>query len=87
MTVRKKQFDVQLWGIRFVQFLWKDGKSAWPMREDMDGKIVFFSTRVGIQTDVVIYKVSFPLSTLIWRVKIVSRHEKRIIERSANTPE
>ena len=53
-------------------------EKARPMREQMDGKVVFFPARVGIfNFDVIIHKVLFPTCILTWRVNnYVSRQEK-----------
>ena len=44
-------------------------EKARPMREEMDGKVVFFPARFGVfNFDVINYKVLFPIFNLTWRV-------------------
>ena len=53
-------------------------EKARPIREEMDGKVVYFPPESAFFTfDVIIYKVLFPICTLTWRVNnYVSRQEK-----------
>ena len=52
-------------------------EKARPMREEMDGKNVYFPAKVGIfNFDVIIHKVLFPIFSLTWRVNnYISRQE------------
>ena len=52
-------------------------EKARPMREKMDGKVVYFQpVSAFFNFDVLLYKVVFPICTLTWRLKnYVSRRE------------
>ena len=53
-------------------------EKARPMREEMDGKVVYFPPESAFfDFDVIMYRDLFPIGTLTWRVNnYVSRQEK-----------
>ena len=52
-------------------------EKARPMREEMDGKVVYFPLESAFfNFDAIFYKIRFPICTLTWRVNnYVSRQE------------
>ena len=54
-------------------------EKARPMRGEMDGKFVYFPPESAFfNFDVILYKVIFPICTLIWRVNNYASRQGKV---------